>query len=110
MCIRDSPYRYPNLDFYSSDYLRKMNSRYEATAEISCGGKRAHFYSNINYYRQGDYFKNMVGVTHPDNAEVVNVHIRAHNHYMFMLDVYKRQVASRALTSKQFILSAVLKS
>lgn len=34
-----------------------MNSRYEATAEISGGGKRAHFYSNINYYRQGDYFK-----------------------------------------------------
>ena len=52
-----NPYRYPNLDFYSSDYLRKMNSRYEATAEISGGGKRAHFYSNINYYRQGDYFK-----------------------------------------------------
>ena len=34
-----------------------MNSRYEATAEISGGGKRAHFYSNINYYRQGDFLK-----------------------------------------------------
>lgn len=52
-----NPYRYPNLDMYSSDYLRKMNSRYEATAEISGGGKRAHFYSNINYYRQGDFLK-----------------------------------------------------
>ena len=37
---------------------------------------QAHYYEN--------YFKNMVGVTHPNNAEVVNVHILAHNHYMFM--------------------------
>ncbi len=34
-----NPYCYPLLDFYSSDYLRKMNSRYEATSEISGGGK-----------------------------------------------------------------------
>ena len=38
---------------------------------------QAHYYEN--------YFKNIVGVTHPNNAEVVNVHVRAHNHYMFML-------------------------
>ena len=52
-----NPYRYPNIDYYSSDYIRKMYSRHEATAEISGGGERAHFYSNINYYRSGDYFK-----------------------------------------------------
>ena len=52
-----NPYRYPNIDYYSSDYIRKAYSRHEATAEISGGGQRAHFYSNINYYRSGDYFK-----------------------------------------------------
>lgn len=49
--------------------------------EISSGvtyvEPQAHYYEN--------YFKNIVGVTHPNNAEVVNVHVRAHNHYMFML-------------------------
>ena len=52
-----NPYRYPNIDYYSSDYIRKTKTRYEATAEISGGGQRAHFYSNINYYRSGDYLK-----------------------------------------------------
>ena len=52
-----NPYRYPNIDYYSSDYIRKTTTRYEATAEISGGGQRAHFYSNINYYRSGDYLK-----------------------------------------------------
>lgn len=54
--------------------------------EISSGvtyvEPQAHYYEN--------YFKNMVGVTHHDNAEVVNVHIRAHNHYMFMLTETKK--------------------
>lgn len=53
----DNPYRYPNVDYYSSDYIRKAYNRSEATAEIEGGGKRAHFYSNINFYRVGDVFK-----------------------------------------------------
>lgn len=54
--------------------------------EISSGvtyvEPQAHYYEN--------YFKNIVGVTHPINAEVINVHIRAHNHYMFMLTETKK--------------------
>lgn len=54
--------------------------------EISSGvtyvEPQAHYYEN--------YFKNIVGVTHPNNAEVVNVHVRAHNHYMFMLTETKK--------------------
>jgi len=52
-----NPYRYPSIDYYSSDYVGKSYNRSEATAEIEGGGKRAHFYSNINYYRNGDYLK-----------------------------------------------------
>lgn len=37
---------------------------------------QAHYYEN--------YFKNIVGVTHPNNAEVVNVHVRAHNHSLYV--------------------------
>ncbi len=51
-----NPYRYPNVDFYSSDYIRKAVNRSDVTAEITGGGRRARFYSNIGYYRSGDFF------------------------------------------------------
>lgn len=50
-----NPYRYPNIDYYSSDYVKKAYNRSEVTAEINGGGKRAHFYSNVSYYRSGDF-------------------------------------------------------
>ena len=52
-----NPYRYPDLDLYSSEYLRKAFNRTDATAEIEGGGERAKFYSNINYYNEGSPFK-----------------------------------------------------
>lgn len=50
-----NPYRYPNVDFYSSDYIKKAYNRSEAVAEIEGGNKRAQFYANVSYYRAGDY-------------------------------------------------------
>lgn len=52
-----NPYRYPDLNMYSSEYLRKAYNRTDATMEISGGNERARFYTNINYYRLGDYLK-----------------------------------------------------
>jgi TonB-linked SusC/RagA family outer membrane protein len=50
-----NPYRYPNVDFYSSDYVKKSYNRTDATVEIEGGNQRARFYSNVSYYRLGDY-------------------------------------------------------
>ena len=50
-----NPYRYPNVNYYSDEYIRKSYNRSDATVEIQGGGQRAHFYTNINYYRYGDY-------------------------------------------------------
>lgn len=44
-----NPYRYPNVDYYASDYLKKMYGRYDATAEISGGNEKARYYTNIGY-------------------------------------------------------------
>ena len=52
-----NPYRYPNVDFYSSDYVGKSRNRTDANAEISGGGEFAKFYANVGYYRTGDYLK-----------------------------------------------------
>ena len=49
-----NPYRYPNVNYYSDEYVRKSYNRSEGTVEIQGGGTRAHFYTNINYYRAGD--------------------------------------------------------
>ena len=52
--IGANPYRYPNINYYSDDYIRKAYNRSEGTLEIQGGGTRAHFYTNINYYRNED--------------------------------------------------------
>ena len=49
-----NPYRYPNVNYYSDEYVRKVCNRSDVTAEIQGGGTRAHFYTNINYYRSED--------------------------------------------------------
>lgn len=49
-----NPYRYPNINYYSDEYIRKAYNRSEGTLEIQGGGTRAHFYTNINYYRLED--------------------------------------------------------
>ncbi|NDV80879.1 SusC/RagA family TonB-linked outer membrane protein [Bacteroides sp. 51] len=40
-------YRYPSIDFYSSDYLKKAYNHSDVTAEISGGSERARFYTNV---------------------------------------------------------------
>ena len=52
-----NPYRYPNIDFFSSDYLKKAYNRYDGDAEFEGGGRFAHFYANIGFYHVGDLIK-----------------------------------------------------
>ncbi len=53
----DNPYRYPDLDMYSSDYLRKAYNRSEAIAEISGGNQRVKYYTTTGYYRENSLLK-----------------------------------------------------
>lgn len=50
----DNPYRYPSINFFSSDYLKKSYQRYEGIAEFSGGGQFAHFYANVGLYHAND--------------------------------------------------------
>ena len=45
-----NPYRYPNVDYYSSDYLRKFSNRSDVIAEFKGGNERARFYANMGFY------------------------------------------------------------
>lgn len=53
----DNPYRYPNLNMYSSDYLRKANNRSEVNAEITGGNNRVKYYTATGYYRENSLLK-----------------------------------------------------
>ena len=48
----ENPYRYPDLDMYSSDYLRNAYNRSEAIAEITGGNQRVKYYTTTGYYRE----------------------------------------------------------
>lgn len=48
-----NPFRYPNVDYYSGEYLKNSFGRYDATAEISGGNDKARYYTNIGYQTSG---------------------------------------------------------
>lgn len=52
-----NPYRYPNFDMYSSDYLKKAYNRSEAVAEISGGSEKVKYYTSTGYYRESSLLK-----------------------------------------------------
>ncbi|REL24723.1 SusC/RagA family TonB-linked outer membrane protein [Rhodohalobacter sp. SW132] len=45
----NDPYRYPNVDYYSPDYLRDFTNRYQGNVELSGGTETANYYTNINF-------------------------------------------------------------
>jgi len=61
-----NPYRYPDLNLYSSDYLRKMTNRSEAMAEITGGNDNAQYYVTTGFYRVNSFLN--VGNTKNDNT------------------------------------------
>ena len=52
-----NPYRYPNLDMYSSDFLRDTYNRSEGIVEVTGGNQRVKYYTTFGYYREGSILK-----------------------------------------------------
>jgi len=52
-----NPYRYPDVSFFTSEYLRKAYSRSDITAEISGGNEKARYYNNIGLSYNNDILK-----------------------------------------------------
>jgi len=60
-------YRYPNVDYFSSDYLRKFQNSTNANAEFSGGSNIARFYSNIGWTNSNTLLKVGEGNNESDN-------------------------------------------
>lgn len=52
-----NPYRYPDVDYFSSEYLRKMYNTYSGNAEFSSGSERARFYAIAGFSSQNSLLK-----------------------------------------------------
>lgn len=52
-----NPYRYPNIDFYSDDYLRKAYYNADITGEVTGGNDRTHYYLNFGMNYNNDLVK-----------------------------------------------------
>lgn len=48
-----NPYRYPNVDFFSDEYLKSTYGRYNVVTEIYGGNERAKYYTNIGFNSAG---------------------------------------------------------
>ncbi|WP_192085447.1 SusC/RagA family TonB-linked outer membrane protein [Algoriphagus sp. Y33] len=46
-------YRYPNVDYYSPEYLQEAYSRYDGNLEISGGNETARYYTNVGFMTEG---------------------------------------------------------
>ena len=46
-------YRYPNVDYYSDEYMKSFKSYFDLTGEFSGGNDIAKYYSNVGWYSAG---------------------------------------------------------
>jgi len=68
-----NPYRYPDMNFYSSEFLRKAYNRSDVTMEISGGNDRARYYANLG----AEYSTGFVKYGDKKNDDNLNLHVRA---------------------------------
>ena len=68
-----NPYRYPDMNFYNSEYLRKAYNRSDVTAEISGGNDRARYYANLG----AAYNTSFIKYGDKKNDDDLNLHVRA---------------------------------
>ncbi|WP_340110723.1 SusC/RagA family TonB-linked outer membrane protein [Maribellus mangrovi] len=52
-----NPYKYPDISFFSSEYLKEAYNRTDATVEISGGDKKTQFYTNFGMTYNDDIIK-----------------------------------------------------
>lgn len=60
-------FRYPSVDYYSDEYLRKYQNATDANAEFSGGSNIARFYSNIGWANNTTLLKAGEGKNEGDN-------------------------------------------
>jgi TonB-linked SusC/RagA family outer membrane protein len=66
-------YRYPDVDYYSSDYLQKVSNYYNADVDFSGGNERAKFFAAAGFQNQNSLLK----IGEGNNETITRLNIRA---------------------------------
>lgn len=66
-----NPYRYPDVDFYSSDYIKDFRNFNSVVADFSGGNERTSFYSNLGWSNYGSLYN--IGEGSNSGGNVFNV-------------------------------------
>lgn len=67
-----NPYRYPNVDFFSSEYLRDFSTSADVTAEVYGGSEKTKYYLNVG----ADYANSLIKYGEHKNANDFNFNVR----------------------------------
>lgn len=67
-----NPYRYPNVDFYSDDYLRSFANTADITTEFSGGDEKTQYYVNMGW----NYSQSLVDLNPEANAGANRFNVR----------------------------------
>ncbi len=51
----DNPYQFPNINFYSPEYISRCYNASNANVQIDGGSDKSRYFTNIEYSRSGDY-------------------------------------------------------
>ncbi len=68
----NNPYRYPNVDYFSDEYLRSYTSRTDIVSEFSGGNERSQFYVNMGW----NYDQSLIKLNPDVNAGANRFNIR----------------------------------
>jgi TonB-linked SusC/RagA family outer membrane protein len=74
-------YRYPDVDYYSDEYLRPFKTFFDLDAEFSDGNENARYYTNVGWYSAGSLLNFGEGENARANAFSVrgNVDLKINN-------------------------------
>ena len=93
-----NPYRYPSLDYYSSEFLKSSKPFQRILAEMSGGNASTQYYTNIGWNREGtlynlgeaaDMTRNRFNMRGNVNFQV-NEYIKSSVDAVFIFDLNKR--------------------
>ena len=85
----NNPYRYPNVDFYSSEYLKPYTTYANVLAEFSGGSENTQYYVNLGYNTAGSLIRLNPEANAGDNRFNVrgNIDFRVNDYISSSLDV-----------------------
>lgn len=83
-----NPYRYPNVDYFSSDYIKEFKPFWKTMLELSGGNEKSRYYVNAGWEHSGSYLNFGEGKNANQNAFNVrgNVDMRLNSWITTSLD------------------------